>query len=34
MVLVTLVGWTISRSPIFDSGSAPVRLKVSSTSAS
>ena len=33
-MLVTLVGCTISRSPIFDSGSRPARLNVSSTSAS
>src|SRR4029077_5273614 len=34
MVLVTLVGCTISRAPITPSGSAPRRLKVSRTSAS
>jgi hypothetical protein len=34
MVLVTLVGCTISRSPILDSGSVPLALNCSSTSAS
>ena len=34
MVLVTLVGCTISRSPISRIGSAPSRLKLSSTRAS
>ena len=33
-MLVTLVGWTMRRSPIFPSGSEPLRLNVSSTSAS
>jgi hypothetical protein len=34
MMLVTLVGWTMSRSPITPRGSAPRRLKVSRTRAS
>jgi hypothetical protein len=34
MMFVTLVGCTISRSPITPSGSAPRRLNVSRTSAS
>ncbi len=33
-MLVALVGWTISRCPISRIGSAPARLKLSSTSAS
>jgi hypothetical protein len=34
MMFVTLVGWTIRRSPMTLSGRAPRRLNVSSTSAS
>lgn len=33
-VFVTDVGWTMSRSPIFDIGSSPALEKVSRTSAS